>query len=75
MAVPWLKCLLAGLSTRRPGFDLQPADVVFVVDDLALGQVLSPVRRFPPVSVTPPELDAPRRCILLAAVSIVKQDA
>ena len=56
-------------------FRFQPADVVFVVDDVAVGQVLPPVRRFPPVSVNPPELDASRRCIIITVVSIVKQDA
>jgi len=37
-AVPWLRCLLAGLSLRRPGFDARPVQLRFVV---ALGRVNS----------------------------------
>jgi hypothetical protein len=39
VAVPWLRQLVAGLSTRRPGFDPSSVHVGFVVDKVALGQV------------------------------------
>jgi hypothetical protein len=38
-AVLWLRWLVAGLSTRRPGFDPRSVHVGFVVDKVALGQV------------------------------------
>ena len=37
--VPWLRQLLAGLPTPRPGFDPGSVHVGFVVDKVALGQV------------------------------------
>jgi hypothetical protein len=37
-AVPWLRRLVAGLSPRRPGFDLRSVHVGFVVDKVALGR-------------------------------------
>ena len=40
--------LVAGLSTRRPGFDCWPVHVMFVVDKVALEQVFFP--RVPRVS-------------------------
>jgi hypothetical protein len=53
----WLRALVAGLSPRRPGFDLGPVHVGFVVDKVALGQVFPPqVLRFSPVSFIPPVL-------------------
>jgi hypothetical protein len=39
LAVPWLKRLEFGLSLCRPGFNLRPVLVGFMVDKLALGQV------------------------------------
>jgi hypothetical protein len=39
-AVPWLRRLVAGLPPRRPGFDPGSVHVGFVVDKVALGQVL-----------------------------------
>jgi hypothetical protein len=40
-AVPWLRRLVAGLSARRPGFNLGSVHLGFVVDKVALGQVFS----------------------------------
>jgi hypothetical protein len=48
--MPWLR-LVAGLSTRRPGFALGSVHVRFVVDKAALGQVR--VLRFSPPSMIP----------------------
>jgi hypothetical protein len=45
-AVPWLRRLVAGLSSWRTGFDPRLVHVGFVVDKVALGQV------FPSVSIT-----------------------
>jgi hypothetical protein len=50
--VPWLRRLVAGLSPRRPEFDPGSVHVGFVVDTVALGQVL----RFSPVNFIPPVL-------------------
>jgi hypothetical protein len=55
-AVPWLMRLVAGLSTRRPGFDLGSVHVGFVVDKVALGQVFFRVLRFSPANFIPPVL-------------------
>jgi hypothetical protein len=50
-AVPWLRQLDAGLSLRRPGFALGLFHLGFVMDKVALGQVLLRVFRFPlPIS-------------------------
>jgi hypothetical protein len=46
-AVPWLRRLVAGISSRRPGFDPGSFDVRFVVDKVALGQVFLRVVGFP----------------------------
>jgi hypothetical protein len=40
--VRWLRRLIAGLSSRRPGLIPRPVHVGFVVDTVALGQVFSP---------------------------------
>jgi hypothetical protein len=55
-SVPWLRRLVAGLSPRSPGFDPSSAQVGFVVDIVALGQVLLRVLRFSPVDFIPPVL-------------------
>ena len=55
-AVPWLRRLVAGLPPRKPGFDPGSVHVGFVVDKVALGQVLPLVLRFFPVSFIPPVL-------------------
>jgi hypothetical protein len=46
--MPWLKLLVAGLSLRRPGFVLGSVHVEFVVDRVALEQVLLRGFRFTP---------------------------
>jgi hypothetical protein len=53
-AVPWLRRLVAGLSPRRPGFDVGSVHVGFVVDKVALGQMFLRALRFFPVSFIPP---------------------
>ena len=55
-AVPWLRRLVAGLSPRRPGFDLGSVHVGFVVDKVALGQIFPRILRFSPVNLIPPVL-------------------
>jgi hypothetical protein len=40
--LPWLRWLIVGLSPWRPGFDPSSAHVRFMLDKVALGQVLSP---------------------------------
>jgi hypothetical protein len=52
-AVPWLRRLVAGLSSQRPGFDPKSVHVRFVVDKVALGQGFLPVLRFSAVSFIP----------------------
>ena len=42
MAVPCLRRLVAGLSPRRPWFDLRSVHMRFVVDKVALGQFFPP---------------------------------
>jgi len=39
-AVPWLRLLVAGLSPWRSEFNPRPGQLGFVVDKMALGQVL-----------------------------------
>jgi hypothetical protein len=46
MAVPWLRSLVAGFSSRRPRFEPGSIHVGFVVDKVALGQVFLRVIRF-----------------------------
>jgi hypothetical protein len=45
--VQWLRRLVAGLSSRRPGFNSMPVRVGIVADKLALGQVFLRVPLFP----------------------------
>jgi hypothetical protein len=47
MAVPWLKRLVAGLSPRRSGFAHGSINVGYVVEKVALGQVISEIFGFP----------------------------
>jgi hypothetical protein len=56
LAVPWLRWLVTGLSPRRPGLDPGSVHVGFVVDKLALRQVLLRVLRCSPVNFIPPVL-------------------
>ena len=51
--VPWPRRCDASLSQQRTGFDPRPVLVRFVVDKLALGQVVVRVLRFSPVSIVP----------------------
>jgi hypothetical protein len=48
--------LVAGLSSRRSGFEPGSLNVGFLVDKVALGQVLLRVLRFSPVNIIPPWL-------------------
>ena len=45
------RAVFAGLSARAPEFDPRLANVVFVVDRVALGQIFLPVLRFSPVTI------------------------
>jgi hypothetical protein len=56
MAVPCIRRLVAGLSTRRRSFDLRPVHVGFVVDKVALRQYFLQLRRIYPVSTIQPTL-------------------
>jgi hypothetical protein len=38
--MPWLRWLVACLMTWRPGFNRRPVHMEFVIDRVALGQVL-----------------------------------
>jgi hypothetical protein len=42
MSVPGFGRLIAVLSSQRPGFNLTPGHVEYVVNEVALGQVFSP---------------------------------
>jgi hypothetical protein len=53
---PWLRRLVTGLSPRRPVFDPGSVHVGFVVNKVALGQVLPRVLRFSPLNFIPPVL-------------------
>jgi hypothetical protein len=55
VAAPQLKRLVAGFSTRRPGFKSGSIHVGFVVDKVALGQVFSEYFGFPcmPIFIPP----------------------
>jgi hypothetical protein len=56
LAVPWLRRLVAGLLSRRPGFDPWSVHVGFMVDKVALGQVFFSSTSVFPVSFIPPVL-------------------
>jgi hypothetical protein len=53
--------LVAGLSTRRPGFDPGSVNVGFVMDKVALGQAFPRVLRFSPVNFIPSVLHYNRK--------------
>jgi hypothetical protein len=55
MAVPWLRRLDAGLSTRRPGLASGLVRVGFMIKKMALGHFVQDFQ-FSPVSVIPPRL-------------------
>jgi hypothetical protein len=54
--IPWLRQLVAGLSPQRPGFLIESVYVDFVVDKVALGQVILRIFLFYPVNIIPPWL-------------------
>jgi hypothetical protein len=54
--VPWLRRLVAGPSPRRPGLAPGTVHAGFVVDEVALWQVLLRVLRLFPVKIIPPWL-------------------
>jgi hypothetical protein len=47
MAVPYIRPLVAGFPPRRPGLEPRSGHVRFVVDKVALGEVLSEYFGFP----------------------------
>ena len=47
VVVPWLRWLVAGLSSKRLGFDPRPPYVGFVVDEPTLGPAFSEHIGFP----------------------------
>jgi hypothetical protein len=51
--VPWLRCSVAGLSPRGPGFAPESVHMGFVVDKVALGRVFLRVLRLSPVHIIP----------------------
>jgi hypothetical protein len=51
-AVPWLRRLVACLSSLRPGFATGPINVGFVVDKVTMGQVLLLVLWFLPARIS-----------------------
>jgi hypothetical protein len=51
-----LRRFVAGLSSRRQGFDPGSVHMGFVVDKVVLQQVFPPVLRFSPVNFIPPVL-------------------
>jgi hypothetical protein len=53
-AVPCFRRLVAGLSTRRAGFDRRSVHVRFVLDEVAMGQGFLRTTRFSLVYITPP---------------------
>jgi hypothetical protein len=65
MAVPWFRRLVTSLSPQRPRFTPGSFHVVFVVDKLALGQV---VLCFSPVNIIQPRLSILTQQSLVAAV-------
>jgi len=52
VAMPWLRGIVVGLSPRRPPFGHRSLHMRFVVEIVALRQVL----QFSPVSIVPPML-------------------
>jgi hypothetical protein len=71
--MPWLRRLAAGLPPRRPGFDPGSVRVGFVVDKVALGEVLPRVLRFSPVnfhSTGSPLLGKGQKIIIIIVIFI-----
>ena len=53
-AVPYLRRLVAGLPLWGPEFDSRPLHMIFMVEEVALGQCLPRVLRFFFVTIIPP---------------------
>jgi hypothetical protein len=51
-AVPWLRLLVAGLSQRRPSFVSRRVLIVFIVDNVELGQGFLPEFFSTPLSIS-----------------------
>lgn len=49
-SVPWIRQLIAGLSSRRPGFDPSIVHVAFIVEVAALGHFYLTTSGFPTVT-------------------------
>jgi len=56
---PWLRRLLAGLSSRRSGFTLGSNSMEFVVDNVGLGQDFIRVLRLSPANIIQTGLSTP----------------
>ena len=77
MSVPWLRCLVAGLSPFRSTFIPRPVHVGYVVAGMTLQQVFQRVLPSSPVSIIPPMLHVLsfiHQCYVMSAIcSVVKQ--
>ena len=76
LVMPLLRRFVTGLSWRTPGSSMWPVHMGFVVDKVALGQVLSKYFRIP-ISVIPPMFHTHsflyhRHHIVLAVDSIIQ---
>jgi hypothetical protein len=56
MAKPWLRELVASLSSWKAGFSSSPINVGFLVTKVALGQLLLKVLPFSPICIILPML-------------------
>ena len=54
--VLWVRWLVAGLSPSRLGFNLRAVLMRFVVDEVAMGQVVLPLLWFSSIIIIPPML-------------------
>ena len=72
MSVPWLRCLVAGLSPFRSTFIPRPVHVGCVVARVTLQKVFLRVLPSSPVSIIPPVLHAPPfihyQCYIMSAI-------
>jgi hypothetical protein len=57
-SMPCMRLIVAGVSPRRAGFDTKPFHVGFVVDKVAVEQVLLPEFQCSPFRIIPPVLRA-----------------
>jgi hypothetical protein len=58
LAVPWLRHLIAGLSSQKSGYDPLLFHVAFRVGEVALGKVFCRVAEITPITVIQPVLHA-----------------